>query len=162
MGRIRRGAAVKIVLTDTIDLADTMVFERQYEEPLRLSLAEKTAMRDSGWFAVWMFIDGALAGETYGARLSVLDEKIEDCAEEPMSAIYCYSTTLLPSFRGKGLAELLKAFWLGMTYPATIVGHATSPAAWRLNEKFGAAEVCRHAGWYGTEREAVFYRLVRR
>lgn len=139
-----------------------MVFEKQYEETLRLSLAEKTTMRDLGWFAVWMFIDGALAGETHGARLSVLDEKIEDCAEEPMGTIYCYSTTLLPPFRGRGLAEALKAFWLGMTYPATIVGHATSPAAWRLNEKFGAVEVRRHDGWYETNREAVFYRLARR
>jgi hypothetical protein len=150
---------VKITFSCSVPIEDTLVFEEIFEEPLRLSLEEKAELREANWWAVWMLVDGVLAGEAYGVRLADLDEEIEDCRGEDPATIYCYSTGLLPQFQGRGLSVPLKAFWLGMTFPETIVGHATSDAALHLNQKFGAEIVAEHDRWYGTERRAFFYRI---
>jgi hypothetical protein len=59
----------------------------------------------------------------------------------------------------------MKAAWLGMCWGSGapyVVGHATSPAAKRLNESFGAVFTTKHERWYDTARTAEFYRIDRR
>lgn len=152
---------MRITFSSKLPITRSMIFEDCYEEELRLTLDEKVGLAVSRWIVDWMLVDGELAGETYGVRLCDLKEKIEDCDGEPGESLYCYSTTLLPPFRGHNLSSILKAHWLGLSSPATVVGHATSDAAWHLNEKFGAKKVAEHESWYGTERRAIFYRLRR-
>jgi GNAT superfamily N-acetyltransferase len=152
-----------ITLSSDIRLPDTMSFEECYEDSLQLDLDEKTELRDSNWLAVWMMIDGVLVGETYGVRLRDLDEEIEDCDDLPSDTIYCYSTTILPPYRGKGLSKVLKGAWLGMCLAQgvrNIVGHASSDEARRLNQSFGAEFIAEHERWYDTDRRASFYRIA--
>ncbi len=151
---------MKITFRSDVSLEATMVFEACYEPELAMKLADKAELRDTGWVAIWIFVDGRLAGETYGIRLENLDEEIEDCAAQDPAAIYCYSTTILPEFQGKGLSKIIKAFWLGMVHPAVVVGHATAPAIRRIVEEFGAEILATHQSWYGTGREAAFYRIA--
>jgi GNAT superfamily N-acetyltransferase len=140
---------------------ETMEFEGIFEENLQLDEDEKDKLLNAG-VPLWMFVDGELAGETYGVSMRFLREKeeIEDCTGEADSTCYCYSTALLSRFRGKGLGKILKAHWLGMMRGACqvrIVGHATSPEAVHLNKIFGAQFGAIHKDWFGTKRSAIFY-----
>ena len=48
-----------------------MAFEAVYHEAEQLDLSEKKEIRDAlGSIFVWMFVDGELAGETYGIPLT--------------------------------------------------------------------------------------------
>jgi hypothetical protein len=56
----------------------TMAFEAVYPEALQLDLSEKKEIWDApGSIFVWMFVDGELAGESYGTPLANSDEPIE-------------------------------------------------------------------------------------
>jgi hypothetical protein len=101
-----------------IPLDDTMAFESIYPVPLQLDLCEKTEIRHlSGSIFVWMFVNGALVGESYGIPVESSDEPLEgllDLADaERKSAIYCYSNTILGPFQKQGFGAILKAHWLG-------------------------------------------------
>ena len=143
-----------------------MIFDEQYEDVLQLSLEDKRDLLRHT-IATWLRCDGELAGEIYGLSPKELwdesDEDIEDTDRADGTTFYVYSTTILPSFRGRGLATILKAYFQGFVtargYKA-IVGHATSPAMVRINEKFGATFGARHENWYGTTRVAHFYRIA--
>jgi hypothetical protein len=92
-----RKKPMRITFHGNIPVAETMVFEEIFEEPLQLDQEEKAdILADS--FAVWLFVDGELAGESYGIKLGDLDEKLEDCENESPQTVYCYSIALLPSF----------------------------------------------------------------
>jgi GNAT superfamily N-acetyltransferase len=148
-----------ITFEEYLPIEDTMVFEDVFEEELQLDEDEKSKIINAGW-PLWMFVDGELAGETYGIRLRTLKEEIEDCKNLDKNSVYCYSTALLPKFRGKNLGPILKAYWIGMMrgmHQRAIIGHATSSQAKKLNEMFGAQFGNVHTMWYGTERTAVFY-----
>lgn len=150
-----------VTFSDSVPLAESMCFEDVYEENLRLDRGEKQTIIDDA-IAVWMFVDGALAGETYGISPRKLDEPIEDYDGGGHGVIYCFSTTMLPSFRRKGLGKILKAFWLGRCKESgfeKVIGHATSPAMVEVNRFFGATFGAIHRGWYGTRRVAHFYEL---
>lgn len=148
---------------------DTSAFEAQFEPTLQIDPEEKKELICASDNAVWMYVDGKLAGETYGLTPSAYaegsdDEKdvIEDCDPEDDDSVYCYSTTLLPEFQGKGLGKLLKAYWLGVVKSnghSKICGHATSPAALKLNELFGAEVKSTREKWYDTDRTAHFYEI---
>lgn len=153
-----------MVLTFRHDLTAkrTRIFEKQYEKALRNEDEEKDYIL-SKRLAVWLYVDGKLAGEAYGIIVKEDDEDIEDTVGRP-NDIYCYSTTILPAFRGKGLGKILKAYWLGYVwakYPGRIIiGHATSPAMVKINKQFGARFLGSHEKWYGTDRVAHFYEIV--
>ena len=158
-----------ITFHNDIPVEQTMIFEEVYEKELQNDLDEKfDLLTEAGDLAVYMKVDNRLVGEIIGCHLGNLNEKIEDCAEISNSAIYCYSTTILPPFQGNGLAKILKAYWLGIckmrfiemySAKALIVGHSTSAAMKHINEEFGAKHIIEHKNWYRTNRIAWFYEL---
>ena len=155
---------MKITFSTSVPVEQTLAFEAVYEDALAMSLEYKRDLERQGWIALWMFVGGKLAGEMYGLPLWKLEEPIVDCDKGANEAVYCYSSTVLPEFQGQGLSKILKAAWLGMCWwsgAPHVVGHATSPAAKRLNEFFGAVFTTMHERWYGTERTAEFYRIDR-
>jgi GNAT superfamily N-acetyltransferase len=134
-----------ITVRRDVEPEDTMIFEALYEDDLQLDLDEKTELLRHDPLAVWVFVDQVLAGETYGLSpaqiLEVLGEEIPDIDPSDDRSIYCYSTTIVPTFRGRGLGTLLKAFWLGMVMGrgrTRVIGHATSPAMYQIDKHFGA------------------------
>lgn len=159
----------RITFRHNLTAAETRIFEEQYEENLQLEDADKDFILQKG-LTVWMYVDNPgkfmpeLAGESYGIMVKDDEEVIEDTADlSRQDNIYCYSTTILPRYRGLGYANILKAYWLGYVrsiYPKnTIIGHSTSLAMKYVNEKFGATHLAVHRNWYGTDRTAWFYEI---
>jgi len=150
-----------VTFRTAMPLAQTMEFETVYEESLQLRLEDKAEIVEHG-IAVWMFVDGELAGETYGVSPARFDDEIEDCSPDP-SVMYCYSTTLLPRFQKKRLSKVLCAYWLGLVKAAgyrVVAGHTTSPEMTAVKAFFGARFSTIHERWYGTPRTAHFYELT--
>jgi hypothetical protein len=152
-----------------VPLDQTMTFEAIYHENLQLALTEKQDIRDiPGSIFVWMFVDGALAGESYGNPL-VADEPVEGLKHltdvEKRTGIYCYSNTILPAFQGQGFGAILKSHWLGLAAGEgfeTVYGHARPGGSQALNAKFGAVFLDSFPDWYGTGEEYRLYRLALR
>ena len=69
-------------------------------------------LREHITIAVWLFDDGKLVGETYGIPLDGEEEIPEGCPKDPHS-IYCYSTTILGKYKGRGYGKILKAVFIG-------------------------------------------------
>src|ERR1035441_8733287 len=71
------GEAMAVIkFSYNVPLDQTMAFEAVYHENLRLKLTEKQEIRDiPGSIFVWMFVNGALAGESYGNPLAAADEQ---------------------------------------------------------------------------------------
>ncbi|MBZ5527786.1 MAG: hypothetical protein LAN71_07800 [Acidobacteriia bacterium] len=145
-----------------------MDFESAYHEALQLDLPQKEKLRIMpGAIFVWMFVEGELAGESYGFPLASSDEPISGLAgltdNERKSGFYCYSNTILPSFQGKGLGTILKAHWLGLVVGAefeVVYGHARPGRSQALNARFGAAFLEGFPDWAGTGEEYKLYRLA--
>ena len=143
----------------SMPIADTATFEDVYEEALRLDLDAKDEIVTSG-VAAWMFVNGTMAGECYGIAAGAFDDDIEDVVPGRSDVVYCYSTTLLPAFQGRGLSKILVAYWNGLARGAhfhTVAGHATSSAMISVRASFGATFGAVHPRWYGTQRTAHFY-----
>jgi GNAT superfamily N-acetyltransferase len=107
-----------------------------------------------------MLVDGLLAGETYGATPANLDEKTPDVPQNDPLCIYCYSSTVLPQFQGRGLSKLLVAYWNGLARGSgftKVVGHATDPRIVAVRSFFGVRFGAVHPNWYGTTRTARYY-----
>jgi GNAT superfamily N-acetyltransferase len=151
-----------------VPLDQTMAFEAVYHENLQLDLAEKEEIREiPGSIFVWMFVDGELAGESYGSPLLTYDEPIEGLTgltdSERRTAIYCYSNTILPAFQRHGLGSILKAHWLGLAAGKgfeIVYGHARPGGSQALNAKFGAIFLHGFPDWYETGEEYRLYRLA--
>ncbi len=84
-----------------------------------------------GAIKVWMFVDGALAGEAYGIPMAggygETMPGAELVVDDLSTALYCFSNTILPGFQGRGLGAELKRHWLGMASARglrVIYGHA--------------------------------------
>jgi hypothetical protein len=151
-----------------VSLEQTMSFEAVYHEALQLDLCEKKEIWDApGSIFVWMFVDGQLAGESYGIPLASADELIEGLSDltdsEKRVGIYCYSNTILPSFQKRRLGTILKAHWLGLAAGKgfdTVYGHARPGGSQALNAKFGASFLDSFPDWSGTGEEYRLYRLA--
>jgi GNAT superfamily N-acetyltransferase len=143
-----------------VPVTRTMQFDSLYEKKLQFDIRYKRMLIRKG-IALWVFVDGKIAGEIYGISPRALDEIIEDVSRGDRSSIYCYSTTILREFQGQGLGKVLKAYWLGLAASQFRVctGHSTAPAMVAVNEYFGAVHSVKHEDWYGTKRTAWFYRL---
>ena len=146
----------------SMPIGETMDFEALYEPQLAMELEEKTALlREPGAIALWMFVGGILAGETYGAPAPRAAPSANDL--EVVSVIDCYSTSLLPPFQGRNLAKILKAYWFGMARAAGhthVAGQATTPAMLAVNLAFGAVVRGTRERYYGTSRTAYEYTLA--
>jgi GNAT superfamily N-acetyltransferase len=154
-----------------VPLEETMAFEAVYPAALQLDLSEKKKMFDeTGSIFVWMFVDGQLAGESYGIPLSSSDEllvaEFPDLAEyEKQDAIDCYSNTILPAFQNRGLGTILKAHWLGLAVAKgykVVYGFARPGASQSLNANFGAVFLQDFPNWYGSNETYKRYRLALR
>jgi hypothetical protein len=148
-----------------VPLDQTMVFEEVYHENLKLDPTEKEDISEvEGSIFVWMFVNGELVGESYGIPAN-RDKPIEGLGlteTEKKSAIYCYSTTILPPLQRKGLGALLKAHWIGCAAAkgfTTVYGHARPGVSQALNAKFGAVFIGEHPDWFGTGETYKLYRL---
>jgi GNAT superfamily N-acetyltransferase len=172
-------------LSPTLSLEDTMIFDETYERKLNFGPKAKARSLRNG-IAAWLFVDGALAGETYGAPLGESDDEVaedddDEDADDELGAdvetgdadlvpylgaagvIYCDSTTILPAFQKQGLSYVLCAFWLGMVKQAgyrVVIGHASLPEMMNVKAYFGARELAVRPKWYGTDRDGRFYELV--
>ncbi len=164
----RRGAMGVIRFNYDVPLKQTMAFEDVYHEALQLDLSEKKEIWDApGSIFVWMFVDGELAGESYGVPLANSDELIEGLSDltdsEKKVGIYCYSNTMLPSFQKQGLGTILKAHWLGLAAGKgfdIVYGHSRPGGSQALNAKFGGVFLGDFPDWYGTGEEYRLYRLA--
>jgi predicted GNAT superfamily acetyltransferase len=151
-----------------VPLEQTMEFDSIYPEGLQFELAEKQLLRHMpGAIFVWMRVDGALVGESYGVPALDYDEPIEGLADltdqEKQNAIYCYSNTILPAYQRRGFGDILKAHWLGLVAAkgfTTVYGHARPGASQALNAKFGAVFLADFHDWYGTGETYKMYRLA--
>lgn len=151
-----------------VPIDQSMVFEGVYHENLQLDRVEKEEIRDIlGSVFVWMFVDGKLAGESYGIPFMTYDEPIEGLMDlsdsEKRQAIYCYSNTILPPFQKRGLGAILKSHWLGLVAAKgfkIVYGHARPGGSQALNARFGGAFLDVFPNWYGTGEEYKLYRLA--
>jgi GNAT superfamily N-acetyltransferase len=139
-------------------IAKTMAFEEEYHPNLRLKLREKREMLKRA-IVIWMLVDGELVGETYGMPLDGKDV-MPGCPRDPKS-IYCYSTTILRAFQGKGYGEILKAAFIGRVSKdfRRIYGHARPGASQALNVKFGARLGKTFKNWFETGEDYRVYVL---
>ena len=150
-----------------VPLEATMDFEKVYHPGLQLDLEQKQEVWDTpGAFFVWMFVDGEIAGESYGIPLSSSNELIEDLSVLPESekekAVCCFSNTILPSFQKQGYGSILKAHWLGLAAAKgfkIVYGHARPGGSQALNAKFGAVFLENLPDWFGSGEDYRKYRL---
>jgi GNAT superfamily N-acetyltransferase len=151
-----------------VPLETTMDFELVYHPNLQMDLASKKFLRQiPGAIFLWMYIDGSLAGETYGIPLAASDENLPGLSELPpdekQTAFYCYSNTLLPAYQHQGFGALLKTEWLARVTAAgykSVYGHARPGPSQELNASFGAVFSRSFPNWYGTGETYAFYRLA--
>ena len=67
-----------------VPLQQTMAFEAVYHEALQLDLSEKRQFWDlPGSIFVWMYVNGHLAGESYGFPITSPREPIKGLSELP-------------------------------------------------------------------------------
>lgn len=151
---------MKIRFSQQLPVDESMYFETLFESAFQLSLEEKSQIIMNS-IPIWMYSDNQLIGECYGIWPGALNEPIEDIKDrKDIDTIYCYSTALIKSFRGKGLSKILKAYWLGLVKANNfnnVVGHSTSPAMDKVIEFFNGSFIRTHNNWYGTRRKAKFY-----
>jgi GNAT superfamily N-acetyltransferase len=157
-----------VTFSHNLHAKDCRIFEEVYESELQMEDEDKDFILNEGNLGVWMYVDGYLAGESYGIRVGDIGDL--DDPDEPrwtedvrnrVNDIYCCSTTILPLYQGRGLGGILKSYWLGYAraiWPYEVIsGHATTPAMVAINRRFGAKFLSSHENWYGTKREAHFY-----
>jgi len=151
-----------------VPLEKTMEFEAVYHPNLRLDLFDKREVWEiPGAFFVWMFVDGEIAGESYGIPLASPTDFLEDLLVLPPSekekAVCCYSNTILPRFQKRGYGSILKAHWLGLAAGKgfdVVYGHARPGGSQALNAKFGAEFLEDLPNWFGSGEDYRKYRLA--
>jgi hypothetical protein len=147
-----------------VPLEATMDFEAVYPPNLQMTLPAKRALLQTpGAIAVWMFVDGVMAGEAYGIPMDLHDMPgAELVIDDPTTAFYCFSNTILPAFQQKGLGIALKQHWLGLVRESgfrVIYGHARPGASQGLNARFGGKFLGDFPDWYGTGETYRLYRM---
>ncbi len=151
-----------------VPLEQTMAFESVHHPNLQLDLYDKREIWETpGAFFVWMFVDGQIAGESYGIPLASPSEFLENLlvlpASEKEKAVCCYSNTILPRFQKQGHGSVLKAHWLGLAAGKgfdVVYGHARPGGSQALNAKFGAVFLEDLPNWFGSGEDYRKYRLV--
>jgi hypothetical protein len=151
-----------------VPLEQTLAFESVYHSGLQLELSEKREIWETpGSFFVWMYVEGELAGESYGIPLASSSDFLEDLlvlpASEKEKAVCCFSNTILPQFQKRGYGSILKAHWLGLAAGKgfdVVYGHARPGGSQALNAKFGAVFLENLPNWFGSGEDYRKYRLV--
>jgi len=158
-------AQQRVSISSHVPVEETLIFESEYEPELALDRDEKERiLSHPSSVAVWIYVDGKPAAEVYGLpvrQLMELEGDVPDVADH-QEAMYCYSTTVLPEFRGRGLGRFVKQWWIGMVKSLgfkTVVGHASHPAILEMVRESGGEILRQHPNWYGTLRKCWFYRI---
>jgi len=143
-----------------------MVMEECFHPNLRGSLYLKRETLKYCCHTVWLFANGELIGETYGAQVSelLLHDSLpglDTVRIDKDKTIYIYSTAIRPAWQGEGLGKILKAYSLGLLrgYFKTVLGHAKEGASIALNQFFGAEIKQRFDNWYDTGQPYYFYKM---
>ena len=158
---------------DGFQLADTMVFDNLYEIQLSMSLADKRYLFEApSLIMLYMKVNGQLVGEVYGMIPDDISNDGEEIIPEERihqwNGMYCYSITILPQFRfgqtGIRLSDILKTMWIDLVKNAgynSIVGHATSTSAARINASLGATFFPQHniPNIFGSQRLGQYYEI---
>lgn len=135
-------------------VSKTMAFEDLFHENLAFDKTDKSEILARSDIKLWLFVDGKIAGETYGMAVPKIGEDLEGCsAYQRPDALYIYSIAILPQFQGKGLGKLLKAYSLGLAFGKgfkLVIDHAHEGPSLRLNQYFGAKVISEHRDWYET------------
>ena len=141
-------------------ISRTMMFEKEHHPNLRFTLREKRQFLKNA-MTIWMFDHGAIVGETYGVALNGLNGMPEGCPRDSKS-IYCYSTTILSRYQGRGYGKILKAAFIGRAacHFWRIYGHARRGPSQKLNKSFGARFSKLYKNWYETGENYRLYCLV--
>jgi hypothetical protein len=139
-------------------------FESIYEPELQMTMIDKRSfLRIRSALRVVMLVDGALAGEVFGATLSDISawqyEPIRKEEMDYLDSFYVMATTVLPTYQGKGLGHTMVAYTNGLLSAkyAVCTGHVTSPSMKAIRERFGAQFGPIIPNWYQTDRTAQFY-----
>ena len=148
--------------TGYVDTGDA--FESLYPKQLQISQADK---RDMVQYATFTYVweESRIIAEHYGLMckhmFGVLGEPTPDVTPEYDNEYYAFSTTVLPEYRGLGIAKLLLAYTHGNLrnegIHSRVIGHATSDAMRRVRLDLGAKILNRHENWYESGRVAYFY-----
>jgi GNAT superfamily N-acetyltransferase len=163
-----------------VPTSETMVFEEVFAENLQMETVEEKEELLEKALTVWMFVDGKIAGETYGYAVPDIDEDIPGvegfCFSDgkarkdnvPEQTFYMYSTAILPEFQRKGYARILKSYMLGVVSASsylswspfeTVIGHSHEGGSLQLNLGFGAKTLAGFSNWYDTGKTYYMYRL---
>ena len=139
-----------------------MMFEECLPPSLRISSPERKAQLIQNGVAAWLYADGHLAGECYGAPASFTqDPEIAQWASDA-ACICVFGCEVRDEFRQRGLSKTLFAYWMGMARSrgfASAVGHAAHPAMLVTVQTYGAEVLATHEGWGGNGTGHLF-RLI--
>jgi len=155
---------MKIAFVHDWPLRETLIFEEQYSDDLKIDLAYKQELKAMG--AEFIYILDAdlntLIGETYFIEIEKLDEDLSDISRwTNKNAVYVYSTTILPKYQNKGFGKILKSYFLGYAKAnyAYVLGHAKENASIKLNKYFGAEIIREERNWHGSGETFYFYKI---
>jgi predicted GNAT family acetyltransferase len=133
---------------------------------LQGTLTDKRALFQDVDHKLWMYVDGVLAGETFGCRLSnILTWDVIQGSDylrvNKDKTLYIHSTAIRPQFQGQGLSKILKAYSLGLVKKEykTVIGHARHGASINLSLTYGAKIKMQFDDWYGTGETYYLYQL---
>jgi hypothetical protein len=158
---------MKIEFTTKVPVSKTMVFDQEcFPLGLQNNLRGKRGLFKEIDHKVWMKVDGVLVGETYGCNLYDLASfdnipGADSLYLDEYTTFYVYSTAIRPTYQGKGLGRILKAYDLGLLNHKykTVIGHARTGASLELNIGFGAKIKERFDDWYDTGEAFYLYQL---
>lgn len=131
--------------------------------PLRISSADRKQQLIGHGVAVWVFKDGELVGECYGAPASFAqDPDIMQYGDDP-EALCMFGCCVFPTYQGQGYAKLILSYWLALAKVkgfGTVVGHAAHPAMAQAVRTFGAEILAERENWGGSGRVGHLFRIT--
>jgi hypothetical protein len=146
-------------------LENSMVFEEEYNDNIKLDLTDKNKLKGQGAEFIYL-IDSELLeliGETYFIEVNKLEENLPGLSEwRDKKAVYVYSTTILTKFQNKGFGKILKAYFLGYIKNKYdfVLGHAKEMASIEMNKNFGAEIIKEEKNWQDTNETFYFYKIA--
>src|SRR5438309_9489784 len=159
-----------IIFKRDVAVKDTMLFEEYFPDVLALDLEDKREVLKTA-IARWMFVDGILAGETYGHKVRDVDEPVPGVTDADLrldsrwhadKTFYVYTTGTLKPYQRQGYAKILKAHTLGVVSGlgfATVIGHSTENGSIQLNQSVGADVIGEYPNWLGSGHTYFMYRI---
>ena len=155
---------MKIKFIHDWPLEETLVFEDQYSDDLKIDLAYKKEFKALGGEFIYILDaeSNVPIGETYFIEVKKLNEDLQGLSHWlKKNAVYVYSTTILPQYQHKGFGKILKAYFLGYvrTKYRYAIGHARENGSIKLNKNFGAQIISEEINWQNSGETYYFYNI---